>query len=284
MSVAIVTDSGSDLTASQLADYGIRQVPLVVSFGDHGYKSPDELDSDEFWRRLSTAGSPFPSTAAPSPGAFRSAFEDALREPGVTAIVYVGISDTLSATLRSGQIAAGQMDGAEIHVVDSRSASMGVGALAIMGARMARDGRAGADIAAELTKLRDRTKFFVALETLEFLRRGGRISGARAAIGGLLSIKPIMTISEGLVVPLDQPRTRAKARERLIEVMTDRPAIGLHVMYAPPFDAEALCRDLVARLPDPKPAPENVSAQVIGPVIGTHVGPGAYGGVLVYAE
>jgi DegV family protein with EDD domain len=127
--------------------------------------------------------------------------------------------------------------------------------------------------------MRERTIFFLALETLEYLRRGGRISAERAAIGGLLSVKPIMTVLDAEVVPVDTPRTRAKAHGRILEFMTDRPSAELHVLYAPPTEAEPFRSELLARLPGA--APTLVTANVIGPVIGAHVGPGAYGGVLL---
>ncbi len=280
MTVAIVTDSGSDLTPAQLAEHSIRQVPLTVTFGDHAYLSPDELSPDEYWERMAKPDCPFPATAAPSPAAFKRVYEELLARGDD--IVYVAISESLSATIRSGMMAKEMLNSDRIFVVDSRSASMGVGVLAIRAAEMANRGMAAADIANEIVKLRQRTKFFVALETLEYLRRGGRISGARAAIGGLLSTKPIMTIVEGEVVPLETPRTRAKARERLLEVMSTQPAEALNVLYTPPMDQDVFRDELLARLPGP--APEFVTAQIIGPVIGTHVGPGSYGGVLLYRE
>ncbi len=283
MTVAIVTDSGSDLTPQQLAEYGIRQVDLSVFFGDDkGYLCPTELAPQDFWERLTTPGTPFPHTSASSVGQFHQAFEDAFAR-GADGVVCVNLSETLSSTIKSAQMAAETMAGRQIEIVDSRSASMGVGALALRGAVMASKGASAAAIAQALNRLRERTIFFVALETLEYLRRGGRISSAQAAIGGLLSTKPIMTIDEEAhVVPVDMPRTRAKARARLVELMTDRPLEELHVLYTPPFDDAAFRDELLSKLPGP--APKLVTSQIIGPIIGAHIGPGAYGGILVRAE
>jgi DegV family protein with EDD domain len=278
MTVAIVTDSGSDLSAAQLYAHGIRQVALTVSIGDDRWLSPDELAPADFWRLMRAPDAPFARTAAPSAGQFRDAFEDAFVH-GADEIVYVALSETLSSTIQSARMAGQVLPGKAIHVVDSRSASMAVGALALRGAAMAAAGESGAEIAACLTDLRTKTTFFVALETLEYLRKGGRISTARAAIGGLLSVKPIMTIADGHIVPADMPRTRARAHERIVELMTDRPASELHVLYAPPAEAEPFAAELLARLPGP--APEVVTTNIIGPVIGAHVGPGAYAGVLL---
>ena len=134
----------------------------------------------------------------------------------------------------------------------------------------------------QLGRLRARTTLFVTLDSLDYLRKGGRISHARAAIGGLLSVKPIITVEDGLVVAADQPRTRAKARERLIELITARPLEELHLLYSPPAELDAFRDEVLARLPGP--APKAVTAQIIGPVIGAHVGPGSYGAVMVLAE
>jgi DegV family protein with EDD domain len=278
MTVAIVTDSGSDLSSSQLHDNDIRQVALSVSIGTGQWLVPDELSPVDFWVRMRTPDAPFARTAAPSAGQFRDAFEDAFAH-GADEVVCVNLGETLSSTIQSARLAARMLPGRAIHIVDSRSASMAVGTLALKAAAMARAGAGGAEIAEHLTAMRERTTFFVALETLEYLRKGGRISAARAAIGGLLSVKPIMTILDAEVVPADTPRTRARAHERILELMTDRPASELHVLYATPAEPEPFQGEILARLPGA--APELVTANVIGPVIGSHVGPGAYGAVLL---
>jgi DegV family protein with EDD domain len=278
MTVAIVTDSGSDLSSSQLRDNDIRQVALSVSIGGDQWLSPDELSPVDFWRRMQAPDAPFAKTAAPSAGQFRDAFEDAFAH-GADEVVCIDFSETLSSTIQSARMAGQMLPGKPIHVVDSRSASMAIGSLALKGAEMARAGAKGLEIAEYLTAMREKTTFFVALETLEYLRKGGRISAARAAIGGLLSVKPIMTILDAEIVPVDTPRTRAKAHERILELMTDRPASELHVLYAPPAGPEPFRSEILARLPGTAPA--LVTANVIGPVIGAHVGPGAYGAVLL---
>jgi DegV family protein with EDD domain len=278
MTVAVVTDSGSDLTPAQLEEYKIRQVPLTVSFGEASYLSPDDLTPEEFWVRMQAPDCPFARTAAPSAGLFKRAFEQAF-EDGHDSVVYVGLSGGLSATVRNAQVARELLPTARIEIVDSKSASMGIGALAIRASQMAAAGSSRVQIVEELEHLRDRVVIFVGFETLEYLRKGGRIGATKAAIGGLLSIKPIMTMEDGVIVPLDQPRTRAKARERILELMSDRKVTELHILYSPPMDAAAFRDDVIAQLPDP--TPEVVTEQFIGPVIGAHVGPGAYGGALV---
>ena len=278
MTVAIVADSGSDLTPAQLRETGIRQVPLSVTFGDQTYLSPDEMGPEAFWERLLAPESPFPHTAAPSIGLFKQAFEEAFAE-GYEAVVCVCLGEGLSATIKHARMAKEMLPGRAIRIVDSRSASMQVGALASRGATLATSGLSAAEIESRLSAMRAGMSLFVGLDTLEYLRKGGRISGAKATIGGLLSIKPIITVTDGLVVVAEQPRTRSKATERVIELMTDRPVTELHLLYSPPADPEVFKAAVLARMPGP--APKVVTAQIIGPVIGAHVGPGAYGGIMV---
>jgi DegV family protein with EDD domain len=278
MTVAIVTDSGSDLTPAQLLQTAIRQVPLSVSFGDQMLLSPDEMGPELFWDKLLAPDSPFPHTAAPSIGLFKEAFERAFAD-GHEAVVCVCLSEGMSATIRHARMAREMLPGLPISIVDSMSASMAVGALALHGAALAASGASADEIESRLCVLRDGVSLFVGLDTLEYLRKGGRISSAKAAIGGLLSIKPIVTVVDGLVVVAEQTRTRSKATERVIELMTDRPVTELHVLYSPPADPDVFVQAILARMPGP--APRVVTAQIIGPVMGAHVGPGAYGGIMV---
>jgi DegV family protein with EDD domain len=278
MTVAIVADSGSDLTPSQLLEAGIRQVPLSVSFGEQTYLSPDELAPEAFWQKLRAADSPFAHTAAPSVGLFRQAFEEAFAG-GHEAVVCVCLSEALSATVKHARMAREMLPGRLIFIVDSRLASMALGTLALRGAALAASGTGAEEICRRLATLRASVGLYLGLDTLEYLRKGGRISHAKAAIGGLLSIKPIITVKEGLVVVADQPRTRSKATERLLELMAAEPVAELHLLYSPPADIDAFRRALLARMPEP--APKVVTAQIVGPVIGAHVGPGAYGGIMV---
>jgi len=278
MTVAVVTDSGSDLSPAQLAEYKIRQVPLTVSFGENSFQSPNDLSPAEFWAKMSAPDCPFARTAAPSVGLFKEAFEESFAE-GYDSVVFVGLSGGLSSTVRNAQMAREMLPGRNIEIVDSGLASMGIGALAIHAARMAVAGSMHVEIVAEIEHLRARTVLFVGFDTLDYLRKGGRIRATKAAIGGLLSIKPIMTMEGGLIVPLDQPRTRAKARQRMIELMTDRKVDELYILYSPPVDAVEFRDAVLAQMPEPAPAV--VTEQLIGPVIGAHVGPGGYAGVLV---
>jgi DegV family protein with EDD domain len=278
VTVAIVADSGSDLTPAQLLETGIRQVPLSVSFGPRAYLSPDELAPDVFWEKVRAPGSPFPHTAAASVGQYKQAFEGAFAD-GHDAIVCVCLSEALSATIQHARMARELLPDRPIFVLDSRLASMALGAMALRGAALAASGMSAEEICRRLSTLRESLGLYVALDTLDYLRKGGRISHARAAIGGLLSIKPIITLEDGWVVVADRPRTRSKATERILELMTATPVTELHLLYTPPADIDAFRGAVLARMPGP--APKVVTSQVMGPVIGSHVGPGAYGGILV---
>jgi DegV family protein with EDD domain len=279
--VAVVTDSASDLSPETAATAGIRVVALVCSFGAQSFRAGVDLSTEDFWRRMTAPDAPFPTTATCSPGDFKADY-DAVFESGAETIVSVHVAATLSGAIQSAQIARA-MSTRDIRIIDSGSASMGQGLLAIIGAEMATAGASADDIE---TTLEDRKKdldVYVALDTLEYLRKGGRISGAQAAVGNLLSVKPIITIRDGVVHTADRPRTRGKARERVIELITARPIERLAILYTPPADGQAFRIDLLDRL-DGQVDPAKVSVQLVGPSVGPHLGPGCLGGALLYAR
>lgn len=277
--VAIVTDSAADLTPADARGAGITVVPLEVTFGTERFRAGVDLTTEEFWARMVAPDAPFPTTAAASPGEFRDAFE-ACFAGGAEAIVCVDVAETLSGTIKSARIARDMLPGREIHIVDSRSASMAVGLLALLGAELAAAGRAATEIAATLEQRRDDIDLYVVLDTLEYLKKGGRISGAQAAIGGLLSVKPIITVREGQVVTADRVRTKSKARERCLQLLTARPAERIAVLHTMDPDVEAFRDELIRRMPGGID-PSKVSIQPVGPSVGPHLGPGCVGGVIL---
>ena len=280
--VAIVTDSASDLTPAAAAADGITVVPLEVSFGDERFKAGVTLTTEEFWQRMNAPETPFPKTAAASAGEFQSTFEGLFAD-GADAIVCVNVAGTLSGTLKASTIARGELPDREIHVVDSGSASMGEGLLAQLAAEMARAGRSAADIAAVLEDRKADLNLYIALDTLEYLKRGGRISGPQAAIGTLLSVKPIITIKDGTVETVDKPRTRSRARERVLEFLTERPVERAGVLHTMAEDVEGFREELIRRMPGGID-PSLVSVQPVGPSVGPHLGPGGIGAVVLYAR
>ncbi len=277
--VAIVTDSASDLTAEVAAAHGIRIVPLYVTFGGSEFRAGVDLSTAEFWARMLAPEAPFPTTAAASPGDFQAAFEAELAA-GADAIVCVTVGGKLSATVKSAELAVQGLPGREIHVVDSDSASMGVGLLALVASEMAAAGVPAAEIADRIRARVADIDLYVALATLEYLRKGGRISPARAAIATVLSIKPIITVTDGLVETADKVRTQARARERVVELLTARPVERIAFLHTQAPDLDAFRAEVLARLPGGVD-PAHVSTEVVGPSVGPHLGPGCVGAVVL---
>lgn len=275
--VAIVADSASDLQPDRAQAADITVVPLLVYFGSREYRAGIDLSYDDFWRELTKPGAPFPTTAAASPGSYREAYE-ALFDGGADEIVYVATSSKLSATIESGRVAREMFADKPIHIVDSQSASMGTGLLALLAAERAREGKSGEEITAELEQRKRDLRLFLALETLDYLKRGGRISPARAAVGNLLSIKPIITIEDGEVDTADRPRTRSRARERVLELLASGKPEMVAVLHGEAGDIQDFARDLAARIHFPR---ERMLVELIGPSVGPHVGPGVYGAVIL---
>jgi DegV family protein with EDD domain len=280
--VAIVTDSASDLPPEAAAAAGIAVVPLAVTFGTQSFKAGVDLSTEEFWRRMTAPDAPFPTTAASAPGDFKAAYDRAFAD-GADAVVSIHVAATLSGTLKSAAAARDMLADREIHLVDSGSASMGEGLLAQLGVELASAGVAAAEIARVLEERARDLDLYVALDTLEYLKKGGRISGARAAIGTLLSVKPIITIRNGEVEAIERPRTSGKARARCIELLTHRPIERLAILYTPPADGEGFRAEVLERLGGAIDA-SRVSVQPVGASVGPHLGPGCIGGVALYAR
>jgi DegV family protein with EDD domain len=278
--VAIFTDSASDLDPALAASQGIGIVPLLVNFGSESFKAGTELSTADFWERMVAPDAPFPTTAASSPGEFKEAYEAAFTN-GADAIVSIHVAGTLSGTIKSAQIARDMLPDREIHVIDSLGASMAEGILAQMAVELAGEGRSAAEIAEILEARAPDMVMYVALETLEYLKKGGRISGAQAAIGTLLSVKPIIVVKHGVVETGDRVRTRSKARERLIEMASERPVERLVILHTVSPDVEAFRDEVVSRVPGSPPA-RDVQIALVGPSVGPHLGPGCVGVVALY--
>ena len=275
--VAIVSDSASDLPPEVARAAGIRVVPLIVNFGNDTFKAGVDLSTEEFWRRMTAPDAPFPTTAASAPGDFKAAYDEAFAA-GADAVVSVHVAGTLSGTIKSAEIARSMLPEREIHIVDSNSASMGVGLLAQLGTELAAAGESAAGVARILTERAKDVDLYVALDTLEYLKRGGRISGARAAIGTLLSVKPIITVVDGHVDTADRVRTRAKARERVLELLTAVPLERIAILHTTNADVEEFAAKVqaAAGLPD-----SAIQTMTVGPSVGPHLGPGCVGGVVL---
>ena len=280
--IVFVTDSASDLDPLVARSAGIHVVPLVVSFGDETYRAGVDMSNEEFWQRMTAPDAPFPKTAASSPGDVKAIYDGIFAE-GADAIVSVHVAGSLSGAIKSAAIARSMLPDREIHVIDSQGASMAESILCFLGQELAAGGSSAAEIADTLTERARDLRMVVSLETLEYLKRGGRISGARAAIGTILSVKPIILVEHGDVDTADRPRTRSKSRERCIELITERPierAAILHTIVSDDMsDVEAFKAEVVAR---GGLDPADVSVSIVGPSVGPHLGPGCLGAAVLY--
>jgi DegV family protein with EDD domain len=277
--VAIFTDSASDLDPAEAVASGIHVVPLIVNFGDQSFRAGVDMNGPDFWARMTAPDAPFPTTAASSPGDFKDAYEAAFLE-GAEAIVSVHVTETLSGTIKSARIARDMLPDREIHVVDSLNASMAIGILARMGLELAEADVPAEEIAAALEERAQDMRIYFALETLEYLKRGGRISGTQAAIGSLLSVKPVIMVKHGEVTTVDRVRTKSKARDRLIELVTEKPVERLSILHSQTPDVDAFRAELLGHLPQLDP--NAVSVELIGASVGPHVGPGCVGAAILY--
>jgi DegV family protein with EDD domain len=271
MSVRVVTDSACDLSPSLVEAMRIEVVPLSIRFGDEELVDRDELSPEEFWDRLRST-SALPETSAPSAGKFEERFRN-LIERGASGIICINLSSRLSATMQAAQVAANTVrDDCPIVVIDSRTVSMGLGALCLTAARRAADGARLEEVVEDVLSRRDRTQLYGTLDTLEFLKRGGRIGNARALLGSMLSIKPIVEVREGAVEESGKVRTRSKALHVLAEKAKAQPIDSLAVLHGQAADVD----DLLELLSDCFPRDDIVTG-LVGPVIGTHAGPGVIG-------
>lgn len=276
MTVRIVTDSTADLPPEIVAAHRIAVVPLSVLFGDQELLDGVDITSDRFFRRLGRE-KVLPTTSQPSPGRFRETYER-LRDEGATEIVSIHVSSRLSGTYESARQATEGLSGVRVVLVDSLTTSLALGMGVIAAAEAVARG-AGADEAARVAQEQfTRTHVFIMLDTLEYLRRGGRIGRGMEIVGSLLHVKPLATIEHGEVASLGRARTRQKAIEALIERATAlRPIRAVAAMHATtPEDLDYLVTRLRGIAPD---AP--VIVNQLTPVIGVHSGPGVLAFVVV---
>ena len=271
MGVRVVTDSACDLPDDLIERHGIQVVPLTIRFGTEELIDRKELSTDEFWRRLADSDV-LPETSAPSAGAFEGAFRRQV-EDGATGIICINLSSKLSATMQSAQVAAQAVQAdCPVVVIDSLMVSMGLGSLCLTAAQRAADGDSLESIVANVTDRRNRSKLYGALDTLEFLKKGGRVGNARALLGTMLAIKPVLEVRDGVVEEAGKVRTRSKALRLLVDRVKEGPFENLAVLHGNAPDLDELL-DLLEPL---TPRDEIVIGQ-IGPVIGTHAGPRVIG-------
>lgn len=275
--VGIVSDSSCDLPDGLVARWGIEIAPLSIRFGDEEFADREELSTDEFWARCARS-SVLPSTAAPSPGRFERTYR-ALAEGGSTNIIAITISGALSATFQSAELAAKNVaaDGINVSVIDSRTVTLGLGTIVLAcaeaAAEQAGDAAALASVVGLAHDLVARTRVFGALDTMENLKKGGRVGNAKALLATALSIKPIIAVENGVVEQYGKQRTRSKAIKFLVDKVASTTGHMEHlaVLHADCNDVD----EFVAQL-RPYFDGEIVVGQ-IGPVVGAHAGRGTIG-------
>lgn len=271
MSVRIITDSSADLTVEQADELGVRIVPLTIRFGDDEYTDVIELSPASFYEKMASS-SDLPETAAPSPGAF----EQAIREAGADGdpVIVINLSGELSGTVSSARAAAKAIgDDIDVRVIDSKSITATLGMKVIAAAEAARAGRSVDEVEQLVQDMIPNGRVFGALDTLDNLKKGGRLNAAEAVLGSMLSIKPIIDISGGKADAAAKVRTRKKALAWLRDRLYEEPQLDdLAVCSGNAKDLDAFLDLISDRYPR-----DSVTIWTIGPVIGSHAGPGVVG-------
>jgi DegV family protein with EDD domain len=279
LTIRIVTDSNCDLPEAIVAEHGITVVPLYINIGTDSYLDGVEMSRLQFYEGLPDFRD-HPTTSVPSPGQFYEVYAG-LAQEGATEILSIHISTSLSAVANSARLAAEELGTLPVTVFDSGQLTLGTGFQVVRAARAATAGRPMGEILEMLEDLRLRTHSFAALDTLEFMRRSGRLSRFQSSLGSLLQLKPLIKMHDG-EIGIERVRTRVRAIERLMELVSELgPLEELGLVHTHALNrAEDLRRQALHLFPH---AGTPFSAEVT-PVIGAHVGPGAVGFVAVQAR
>lgn len=271
----IVADSTADIPADLIQKYGIRIVPLQLLFGNETFRDGVDIEAEEFYKRL-VASTELPTTSQPSPADTLAVYQQILAEDPNTSIISLHISSGLSGTYQSAVLAKSLLEQeADITIIDSLSASYGFGVLVVHAAKLAQEGVPVEQIVTSVEELRQSRKLYFLVDTLEYLQKGGRIGKAAAVFGTLLNIKPILSIdSEGIIYPVEKVRGNKKAVARMIELfkqdLSGISKINVAVGHtANPASTEVFLAELSKSF-----ELDEVVLTNVGPVVGSHVGPG----------
>lgn len=272
MSVGIVTDSGSDIPRNLAAELGIEIVPLQINFDGQEYRDGIDLTQDEFYRRLA-AEDITPKTSQPALGVFIDTYRRLLKK--FDSLISIHISGRLSGVFHTAQMAGEMIPGADIRVVDSLSASMGMGGMVLEAYHALQSGFNIDQVVKMLESLRKRVRLFVTLDTLEFLRRGGRIGKVTAFLGSVLRVKPLIWLVNGEVEPIAKARGKREAISMLFaEVKRHVAAETKSIITVLHTAAEEEAHRLKTQIQEHFRQAE-ILVREAGPALGTHVGPGA---------
>ncbi len=274
--IRVVTDSTAYLSEKTVKSLGITVVPLIVNYGNESFKEGETYSFSEFYHLLKTKGG-FPSTSQPSAGDFIEAYKSC--SASGEEIISIHLSSGISGTIASAQTAAGMLDDRKVTIFDTMSTAAIQGFMVEEAATMAKDGASMEEIIRRLTFMRDNNHCLFMVGTLEYLQRGGRIGGAQALLGTLLQIKPILMI-RGKVDTFEKVRTKQKAIARIIDEFSafyqnhsGKNRIMVSVLHV---DSEQEAEELAKKLAEAHPDC-HFTTSYIGPVIGSHVGPGTLG-------
>jgi DegV family protein with EDD domain len=278
--VIIVTDGTSSMTPEMGASYGVHVVPVHILFGTKAYRTGIDIDSGLFYQLLRSSKQ-LPTTAQPSVTDFIQVYTELAQQE--KPIVSIHASVKLTATVESAMAASKELPELSIHPIDTKSISVGLALMVTAAARAADAGKSAEEIVHLVGDLIPKMNIIFTVDTLEYLQRGGRIGGATALIGAALSIKPVLHVQDGLVAPLEKPRTRKRAVRRLLELMEESLGSGQTVHAAvlhciAPEDAQALAEEIQEQF-----SCAEMIVMEAGPIIGTHAGPGTLG-VAFYGE
>ena len=271
MAVRILVDSTADMPPERAGELGITVVPLTVLFGEESFRDGVDLDGRAFYERLAHS-SVTPTTSTPPPGLFEEYYRKLVSD-GATGILALHIGSGLSATYSVSRTAADAVtadSGVPIEVIDSGTVSGGFGLTAEIVAREANGGASLEQVTAHAKSLLERTHLVAVLDTLEYLRRGGRIGSAKALLGSLLNVKPLLGVRDSQVLPLEQVRTRGKALDRIGQIISGEGEPEA-VAVAASDDTVAAELSNVAHTFWSGP----IERFLLGPVVGTHAGPRA---------
>lgn len=278
--IRIVTDSTSDLSKERRAALGVDVLPLSVHFGAETFQDGVDITNDEFYARLATVET-LPTTSQVNPEVFAALFQ-AYVDQG-DQVVGIFISSNMSGTCQSAMIAKQMVDSKNIHIVDSHTVTFALGLLVEVAVALRNQGLSAADIAAKLTNLAGRVRLLAVVDTLKYLKMGGRINAATAVVGSLLGISPIITIENGLVEAIGKARGRKSAFQWIEKHMTsEKPDLSLPVMFGH-SNAPAAMAECQAYFQDAVGGAQLLTSD-IGSVVGTHAGPGATGLAFFIAE
>jgi DegV family protein with EDD domain len=272
--IAIITDTTSNIPDEVVKELNIEVVPQVLIWGEETLYDEVDITADQFYERLKTAKE-IPTTSQATIASFQKLFEPHVKEG--TPILAILISTELSGTVQSALQAKMDFPHATIEIIDSRSVAMALGFQVLAAARAAKEGKSFTEVVDIANKVGEQTGVIFVVDTLEYLHRGGRIGGASRLLGTALALKPLLYVKDGRVEPLERVRTKAKATSRLLDIIGERIEGSEHVQIssmhaASPQEASDLLERAKQRF-----NPNETFLTVVGPVIGTHVGPGTVG-------